>query len=81
MEFVLLLLLIAVNGLFALSEMAVVSSRKSRLQRWRRAPPRRCRAALALANDPSRFGRLDAPFGGIMRAWRLERGEQPKRPT
>jgi putative hemolysin len=55
MEFVLLLLLIAVNGLFALSEMAVVSSRKSRLQRW--ADERRpgAAAALALANDPSRF--------------------------
>jgi putative hemolysin len=47
MEFVLLLLLIAVNGLFALSEMAVVSSRKSRLQRW--ADERRPGAAAALA--------------------------------
>jgi putative hemolysin len=55
MEFVLLLLLIALNGVFALSEMAVVSSRKSRLQRW--ADERRpgAAAALALANDPSRF--------------------------
>src|SRR3970040_1900073 len=55
MEFLLLLLLIALNGLFAMSEMAVVSSRKSRLQRW--ADERRpgALAALALANDPSRF--------------------------
>ena len=34
MEFLFLLLLILVNGLFAMSEMAVVSSRKTRLQQW-----------------------------------------------
>jgi putative hemolysin len=55
MEFVLLLLLIALNGLFAMSEMAVVSSRKSRLQRWADEGRPGARVALALANDPSRF--------------------------
>src|SRR3970040_2577070 len=55
MDFLLLLLLIAVNGLFAMSEMAVVSSRKSRLQRWADEGRPGARAALALANDPSRF--------------------------
>lgn len=55
MEFLLLLLLIALNGLFALSEMAVVSSRKSRLQRWADEGRPGARIALALANDPSRF--------------------------
>jgi putative hemolysin len=55
MEFLLLLLLIALNGLFALSEMAVVSSRKSRLQRWADEGRPGARVALALANDPSRF--------------------------
>jgi putative hemolysin len=54
-EFLLLLFLIGLNGLFAMSEMAVVSSRKARLQQW--ADERRpgAAAALALANDPSRF--------------------------
>jgi putative hemolysin len=55
MEFVLLLLLIALNGLFAMSEMAVVSSRKSRLQQWADEGRPGARVALALANDPSRF--------------------------
>ena len=55
MEFLLLLLLIALNGLFAMSEMAVVSSRKSRLQRWADEGRPGARVALALANDPSRF--------------------------
>lgn len=55
MEFLLLLLLIALNGLFAMSEMAVVSSRKSRLQQWADEGRPGARVALALANDPSRF--------------------------
>jgi putative hemolysin len=55
MEFLLLLLLIALNGLFAMSEMAVVSSRKARLQRWADEGRPGALAALALANDPSRF--------------------------
>jgi len=55
MEFLLLLLLIALNGLFAMSEMAVVASRKSRLQRWADEGRPGARVALALANDPSRF--------------------------
>jgi putative hemolysin len=55
MEFLLLLLLIALNGLFAMSEMAVVSSRKARLQQWADEGRPGALAALALANDPSRF--------------------------
>jgi putative hemolysin len=55
MEFLLLLVLIALNGVFAMSEMAVVSSRKARLQQWADEDRPGALAALALANDPSRF--------------------------
>ena len=50
-----LLALVLLNGVFALSEMAVVSSRKARLQQL--ADDRRAgaSAALALANEPSSF--------------------------
>lgn len=55
MELLILLVLILVNGVFAMSEMAVVSSRKTRLQQW--ADDRRpgAASALALANQPSIF--------------------------
>jgi putative hemolysin len=54
-ELMILLVLILLNGAFALSEMAVVSSRKARLQQL--ADDRRAgaSAALALANEPSSF--------------------------
>ena len=55
MELLLLLLLILVNGLFAMSEMAVVSSRKARLQQWVDEGRPGALSALVLANDPSRF--------------------------
>lgn len=34
MEILIILLLMIFNGLFAMSEMAVVASRKARLQQW-----------------------------------------------
>ena len=55
MEFILLSFLILLNGLFAMSEMAVVSSRKIRLQQWSEDGKAGARAALALANEPSHF--------------------------
>ncbi|HSJ06104.1 MAG TPA: hemolysin family protein [Longimicrobiales bacterium] len=55
LEFLIILLLIVVNGVFAMSEIAVVSSRKSRLQRRADQGDRRARRALELANDPNRF--------------------------
>ena len=53
--FTVLVLLILLNGIFALSELAVVSARKARLQAM--ADQRRpgARAALALAENPGRF--------------------------
>ena len=49
------LVLIALNGLFALSELAVVSSRRSRLRALAQESRRGANRALALASDPSRF--------------------------
>jgi putative hemolysin len=49
------LVLMVINGVFALSEMAVVSSRKVRLERLARQPNAGARAALDLIADPGRF--------------------------
>jgi putative hemolysin len=54
-EIVVILLLIVANGAFALSEMAVVTARKSRLQDWIKKGNRRAKAALELALAPNRF--------------------------
>jgi putative hemolysin len=55
MELLILLFLILLNGVFAMSEMAVVSSRKARLQQWANDRRPGAAAALALANEPSHF--------------------------
>lgn len=55
MDIALLLLLILLNGAFAMSEIAVVSSRKARLQRLAEDGSPGARSALALHNDPSIF--------------------------
>jgi putative hemolysin len=55
MDVLLLLLLILLNGVFAMSEIAVVSARKARLQRLAEDGSPGARSALALHNDPSRF--------------------------
>jgi CBS domain containing-hemolysin-like protein len=54
-EVILILLLIGANGVFALSEMAVVSVRRARLQHRAAAGDRRARLALELANTPQDF--------------------------
>src|SRR5262245_57235360 len=54
-EIAVVLVLIAVNGMFALSELAVVSSRRSRLKSLAREGRRGADRALALAADPGRF--------------------------
>ncbi|MGY0560705.1 hemolysin family protein [Luteimonas sp. A277] len=74
LEFLIVLVLIACNAFFALSEMSVVTSRKSRL-RQRAGDSRAARKALELANEPERFlstvqvgitliGILTGMFGG-----------------
>ena len=55
MELLLLLLLFIINGFFSMSEMAVVSARKARLQQLHEEGQASAGAALALANEPSHF--------------------------
>lgn len=82
LEIIVLLALIGVNGLLAMGELAVVSSRKPRLQAMARKRVRGAAAALALAEDPHRFlptvqvgitlvGVLAGAFGGATLAERL----------
>ena len=49
------LLLVVLNGLFAMTELAVVSSRKSRLQSRAERGDKGARAALKLAEEPTHF--------------------------
>lgn len=55
MEILIVLLLVIINGVFAMSEIAVVSARKARLQRWASEGNSRARSALELANNPNHF--------------------------
>ena len=75
-EIVIILLLIIANGVFSMSEIAVISARKTRLQQLAEEGDSRARAALDLANAPSLFlatiqmgitlvGILTGAFGGV----------------
>ncbi len=55
MELVILLALIALNGVFALSELAIVSSRRNRLQMRVDKGDKGAKVALKLKEDPSAF--------------------------
>jgi putative hemolysin len=81
-EIVIVFLLILANGVFAMSEMAVVAARKSRLLDWANKGNARARAAVELASTPNRFlsavqigitliGILAGAFGGTTLAERL----------
>lgn len=74
-EIVFIATLLIANGLFAMSELAIVSSRKARLQRLAEAGNTKAQAALELATAPDRFlstiqvgitliGILAGAFGG-----------------
>lgn len=74
--------LVLLNGFFALAEMAIVSSRRVRLQQLAEAGSGGAARALALAEDPSRFlsaiqvgitliGVLNGAFGGATLGARL----------
>ena len=54
-EIAIIVALTLLNGVFAMSELAVVSSRKSRLQHMADEGVRGARTALRLIDDPSRF--------------------------
>ena len=74
-ELIVILLLLAINGVFAMSELAIVTARKIRLEQRADDGDRGARAALALARDPTQFlstvqvgitliGVLAGAFGG-----------------
>jgi putative hemolysin len=54
-DVVVILMLIALNGVFAMAELAIVSSRKPRLRGMAKAGRRGAQAALDLAAEPGRF--------------------------
>src|SRR5688572_12845836 len=74
-EILIVILLIGLNGVFAMAEMAVVTARRTRLEQQANAGDRSARAALELAREPSQFlstiqigittvGILAGAFGG-----------------
>ncbi|MFZ0945469.1 MAG: CNNM domain-containing protein, partial [Syntrophobacteraceae bacterium] len=74
-DIIIVLLLILTNGLFAMSELAVISSSKTRLLRHAEEGSSKARVALDLAENPNRFlatvqiaitliGVLSGAFGG-----------------
>ncbi len=74
-EIIIIILLIIANGIFAMSEIAVVSSRKARLQQMGAEGSSGAKTALDLANEPTPFlstiqigitlvGILTGAFGG-----------------
>lgn len=83
MELLIILLLLIINGIFAMSEIAIVSARKTRLQALAEAGNSRAKSALELAENPNRFlsttqigitliGILAGAFGGATIAGQLE---------
>jgi putative hemolysin len=75
LEILVVLLLMVANGIFAMSEMAIVSVRRARLQELADQGNAKAQAALELANSPNRFlstvqvgitliGILAGAFGG-----------------
>ncbi|MCU0770411.1 MAG: hemolysin family protein [Verrucomicrobia bacterium] len=88
LEIVLLLVLLLGNGVFAMAELAVVSSRKTRLKQLADGGDAGALAALELANNPNRFlptvqigitlvGLLAGTFGGITVAEQIAAALQP----
>lgn len=82
MEIIIILLLILLNGIFAMVEIAVVSARKSRLQHLANEGSKSAQAALDLTISPNRFlstvqigitlvGILAGAFGGVTVAKQL----------
>jgi putative hemolysin len=54
-DVLIILALVALNGVFAMSELAIVSARKARLEAMARAGKKGARAAMLLASDPGKF--------------------------
>jgi putative hemolysin len=84
LELVFIVFLVLANGVFAMSEIAVVSSRKARLLHQARSGSSRAAAALKLAENPDRFlstvqigitliGVFAGAFGGATIAEQIDR--------
>lgn len=82
MEIVIIILLIVLNGIFAMAEMAIVTARKHKLQQKAQEGDKNAQVALELANSPNRFlstiqinitliGILAGAFGGVTVAEKL----------
>ncbi len=54
-EILIIFALVLSKGVFAMSEIAIVSARKARLQQWANEGNHRAEGALELANNPNRF--------------------------
>jgi len=87
-EIVGIFLLLVVNGVFAMTEIAVVSARKARLRRLADEGDDRAQAALDLAHSPNRFlstvqigitlvGVMAGAFGGATIAEKIRDALQP----
>lgn len=81
-EVLIILLLLLANGVFAMAEIAIVSSRQARLKKLAEEGSKQAEAALALAKEPTRFlstvqigitliGILAGTFGGASLSDRL----------
>jgi len=84
LETLVIFLLIAANGVLAMSEIAIIAARKTRLQQSANSGDAGARAALELATHPNRFlatvqigitlvGILAGAFGGATLAHKIER--------
>ncbi|WP_242097146.1 MULTISPECIES: hemolysin family protein [unclassified Sphingomonas] len=54
-DILIILALVALNGVFSMSELAIVSARKARLEAMARTGRKGARAAILLASDPGKF--------------------------
>ncbi|MGB7569278.1 MAG: hemolysin family protein [Chitinivibrionales bacterium] len=54
-EILIILMLIVINGIFAMGEIVIVSSRKTRLQQWANEGNLKAQAALKLSQEPTLF--------------------------
>lgn len=92
LEIVVVVLLVLLNGFFAMSELAIVSARQGRLERLAAGGSAGASAALSLAKDPGRFlaatqfgmtltGILAGAFSGATLADKSSSGSASIRPS
>ena len=84
MELIIIIFLIIISGIFAMTEIAIISSRKSKLKQMAEKGDIDARKALELANNPNRFlstVQIGITFVGIFAGaffasfWLLSRGK------